>query len=152
MQIEANRRFKVLYCINFAQFTTIPLAYGVIMNILWGLKMTPDYFGRAVFCLLVFMLSGYRIYSVVRNPKTLTFFSAHSFAKAIRSFSIFLMWVGVLAIPSLIIFGTVSFMLEANWLIAMGYIAIFWLGFTVGAGFIGFILFEATRLITIWTS
>lgn len=152
MQIEASRKLKVLYCVNYAQFSVIPLAYGVIMNIIWGMKLTPDYFGRAAVCLLLLILFGYRIYSVVRNVEALTLLSAHSFAKVIRAFSIFLMWVGVLAIPNLIVIVVIAGVFELPSLLGMGLIVPIWLGYSVCAGFIGFVLFETTRLITIWVS
>ena len=78
--------------------------------------------------------------------------SAHSFAKVIRAFSIFLMWVGVLAIPNLIVIVVIAGVFELPSLLGMGLIVPIWLGYSVCAGFIGFVLFETTRLITIWVS
>lgn len=146
MPIESSKKLKVLYGINFAQFSVAPMTFGVIMNIFWGIKYSPNYFGRAVICLLLLVLSGYRLLNVVRNDETLRFVTAGAVAQTFRSFSLFLMWVGVLAIPSLIVVVCASLIFKADWLIAMGFIVPIWIGFAVGTGFIGFILFELARL------
>ena len=106
MRLEANRKTRVAYCLTLFQITIIPFAFGVFTNMASALRSPMermDYIIRTVLCLLLLIPFGYRIFAVFRKSETLVFISDGSVVRSIRTFGIFLMWIGALAVPSLVV-------------------------------------------------
>lgn len=149
MNTAPNRKVRSIYCVALLQATVIPFAYGVLINLFAAFQIAGqriDYVGRTVVCLFFLAAFSYRMWAVIRNPETLEFRPSSKIATSVRALSIALLWIGALAIPSLVVGIAVLLSVNKEAGIAVGFLVPLWLALTVGIGLVGVIVFEVARL------
>lgn len=97
MKIAASRILKTVYCLNmgvliiFFCFVVWQFLHSSLVDVL-----------RISFNSVVLILLCYRFVSVIRKPSSLDTVIANQIMKALRTLAVFLMWVGVIAMVSLL--------------------------------------------------
>lgn len=149
MNTALNRKIRYIYCVALLQATVIPFAYGELINLIAAFQIAgqrTDYVGRTVVCLLFLAAFSYRMWVVICKPETLEFQQSSKIATFFRTLGIALLWIGALAIPSLVVGIAVLLSVNKEAGIAVGFLVPLWLALTVGIGLVGVIVFEVARL------
>lgn len=148
MEIKASRILKLVYCLTLL---------GSIFPV--GLAASSGWIGlafgggllRAGFLLPIalLLLLGYRIFTVIRNPGALDVYVAGFFSRAIRFFSILLIWGGFASMASLFFVKPIALAIFHK--AGDGGVAYFVVGMYLvmlaGMGIIGIAMFEGVRFI-----
>jgi hypothetical protein len=148
MEIKASRTFKLVYCLTLMG-SIFPV--GLAASSGWMALVFGGGFLRAGFLLPIALLLifGYRIVTVIRNPSALDVYAAGFFSKAVRLFSILLIWGGFASMVSLFFVKPITLAIFQK--AGDGGVAFFVVGIYLimlaGMGIIGVVMFEGVRFI-----
>ena len=148
MKIKASRTLKLVYCLTLlgSIFPAGLAASSGWIGLAFGGGLFRDGFLLAIALLLLF---GYRIVTVIRNPSALDVYAAGFFSKAIRFFSILLIWGGFASMVSLFFVKPITLAIFHK--AGDGGVAFFVVGIYIvmlaGMGIIGIAMYECVRLI-----